>query len=92
MEVKTGEEETIAPQIQRKCRDAANDQYASTAALTFLSQNESVQATNENDSCSHLSNFPVVDQRRATFPPKITPHGTQMQLSKKFKCGLKVSK
>ena len=40
---KSKQEKRQAREIQRKCRDAANDQYASTAALTFLFQNESVQ-------------------------------------------------
>jgi len=31
-----------ARQIQTKCRDSTNEQYASTAAIPFLSQNESL--------------------------------------------------
>ena len=49
------------------------------------------QATNRNDWCSHLITYKIVGQRRVSFPPKRSTHGTQLQLWRKFRSGQKTS-
>ena len=56
--------------IQRKCRDAANYQYASTAALTFLSQNESMQGYQRKRLMQSFEQLPNGRPEKSHIPSK----------------------
>ena len=56
--------------IQRKCRDVANYQYASTAALTFLSQNESMQGYQRKRLMQSFEQLPSGRPEKSHIPSK----------------------
>ena len=64
------EKKRQARQIQRKCCDAANDQYTSTAALTFLSQNESVQGYQRKRLMQSFEQLPSGRPEKSHIPSK----------------------